>query len=86
MPTKTNGSSAKARVVPSVQQLLWVADRDLTTTMAERFRMGPFYSFEVRKELKEALVLLGQDDLDYSFRNTIPLPISSVESGYRHAL
>ncbi|CAL1165796.1 unnamed protein product [Cladocopium goreaui] len=41
------------RVVPCVQQLLQVADRDLITTMAERFRMGPFYSWEVRKELKE---------------------------------
>lgn len=41
------------RIVPSVQQLLRIAERDLTTTMLERFRMGPCYSWEIRKELKE---------------------------------
>ena len=53
---KINAVAEATRVVPCVQQLLQVADRDLTTTMAERFRMGPFYSWEVRKELKEVHV------------------------------
>jgi len=41
------------RIVPSVQQLLKIAEHDLATTMLERFRMGPCYSWEIRKELKE---------------------------------
>ncbi|CAK8998350.1 unnamed protein product [Durusdinium trenchii] len=39
--------------LPSVQRLLDVAERDLASTMAERFRMGPHGAWEVRTKLKE---------------------------------
>ena len=39
--------------VVSSRQLMQDAENDLETTMAERFRMGPEYCWEIRKELKE---------------------------------
>ena len=39
--------------VPSIQKLLTITERDLKSTMLERFRMGPHYSLEIRKELKD---------------------------------
>ena len=50
---KTRMSPFDVKGLCSSRQLMQDAENDLESTLVERFRMGPEYSWEIRKELKE---------------------------------